>query len=92
MIKQGAVGGFLVTTSSYYENVIEYAKGLKIERVDGEKFVELWLNALGKTRETFIPVETTLYSNEGGPLNDKYSVSVNDIARFNYFNYRPYKK
>ncbi|MBP1934870.1 restriction endonuclease [Ammoniphilus resinae] len=57
MVKQGAKGGFVVTTSSYNENAVEYAKGLGIELINGDQFIELWVNAMEKTRESFIPIE-----------------------------------
>jgi restriction system protein len=45
MIKRGAVGGFVVTTSSYKQSAIEYAKGLNIELIDGVQLVKDWTNA-----------------------------------------------
>ncbi|GLH62405.1 restriction endonuclease [Parageobacillus sp. G301] len=49
MVKRGAKGGFVVTTSGFTENAREYAKGLNIELIDGVKLVEYWLEGLEKT-------------------------------------------
>jgi restriction system protein len=42
MVKQGAKGGFVVTTSTFTDNAIAYAEDLNIELIDGEKLVEYW--------------------------------------------------
>lgn len=46
MIKQGARGGFVVTTSDFTANAKKYAQGLGIELVNGPQLIELWAAAL----------------------------------------------
>ncbi|SES61978.1 restriction system protein [Oceanobacillus limi] len=43
IIKNGAAGGYVITTSSYTKAAREYADGLDIELIDGIKLVDLWL-------------------------------------------------
>jgi restriction system protein len=40
MVKDGAVGGYVITTGSFTENARHYAQGLDIELIDGAKLVE----------------------------------------------------
>ncbi|MCM3629192.1 restriction endonuclease [Paenibacillus glycanilyticus] len=53
MIKQGAKGGYVVTTSKFTSHAIAYAEGLNIELIDGNHLVELWLQHLEAKREHF---------------------------------------
>ncbi|CAM3889030.1 hypothetical protein GCM10009865_22240 [Aeromicrobium ponti] len=46
MIKQGAIGGYVVTTGSFTKYAREYAEELNIELVDGVRLVEIWLAGL----------------------------------------------
>lgn len=46
MVKEGALGGYIVTTGSFTKNAKEYAEELNIELIDGVKLVELWLAGL----------------------------------------------
>ncbi|MEH7525811.1 restriction endonuclease [Bacillus sp. JJ1503] len=46
MVKHGAKGGYVVTTSSFTKAAMEYAEGLDIELIDGVKLVELWIAGL----------------------------------------------
>ncbi|MEH7392182.1 restriction endonuclease [Bacillus sp. JJ1474] len=46
MVKHGAKGGYVITTSSFTKAAKEYAEGLNIELIDGVKLVELWLSGL----------------------------------------------
>lgn len=46
MVKQGAMGGYVVTTGSFTKNAKDYAAELNIELIDGVKLVELWLAGL----------------------------------------------
>ncbi|MBP3962610.1 restriction endonuclease [Paenibacillus lignilyticus] len=48
MIKQKAAGGYVVTTSSFTQNAVDYAKGLNIELIGGQNLVELWIDSLEK--------------------------------------------
>lgn len=48
IVKRGAVGGFVVTTSGFSKNAKAYAHDLGIELIDGVKFVEMWIESLGK--------------------------------------------
>ncbi|MFD0620351.1 restriction endonuclease [Paenibacillus sp. GCM10027629] len=52
MMKQSAVGGYVVTTSKFTSNAYTYAKGLNIELIDGNQLVELWLQHLEVKRES----------------------------------------
>lgn len=58
MIKNGAMGGYVITTSSFTEAAKHYARGLDIELIDGVRLVELWLDGMENTEEEikhFIP-------------------------------------
>lgn len=46
MIKMGAKGGYVITTSSFTPAARQYAEGLDIELIDGVKLVDLWLSGL----------------------------------------------
>ncbi|MEF3352103.1 restriction endonuclease [Paenibacillus sp. GYB006] len=52
MIKQGAVGGYVITTSKFTSNACNYANGLDIDLIDGNQLVELWLEHLDSKRES----------------------------------------
>lgn len=52
MMKQNAVGGYVVTTSQFTPNAYAYAKGLNIDLINGNQLVELWLEYLEETRES----------------------------------------
>lgn len=51
MIKQGAAGGFVVTTSDFTSKARKYAEGLNIDLIDGNKLVELWTYATAQKKE-----------------------------------------
>ncbi|MGG4481264.1 restriction endonuclease [Paenibacillus illinoisensis] len=51
MVKQGAVGGYVVTTSDFTSNARNYAEGLDIELINGTQLVELWLEHLETKNE-----------------------------------------
>lgn len=51
MVKQDAVGGFVVTTSDYTSNARNYAEGLDIDLINGTQLVELWLEHLENKSE-----------------------------------------
>ncbi|WP_339308675.1 restriction endonuclease [Paenibacillus sp. FSL R5-0519] len=46
MVKQGAVGGYVVTTSEFTSNARNYAEGLDIDLINGTQLVELWMEHL----------------------------------------------
>ncbi len=46
MIKQGAAGGYVITTSEFTSNAYMYAEGLNIDLINGKQVVELWLDYL----------------------------------------------
>lgn len=46
MEKHNAVGGFVVTTSDFSERAKKYAQGLNIQLINGEDFVDLWMESL----------------------------------------------
>lgn len=51
IVKQGAVGGYVVTTSNFTSNARNYAEGLDIELINGTQLVELWLEHLETKNE-----------------------------------------
>lgn len=58
MIKNGAKGGYVITTCSFTEAAKHYAKGLDIELIDGVRLVELWIDEMENTEDEikkFIP-------------------------------------
>lgn len=46
MIKRGAKGGYVITTSDFTTAAKEYAKGLDIELIDGVQLVTYWLASM----------------------------------------------
>lgn len=48
MVKQGATGGFVVTTGCFTQNAKKYAEGLNIELINGVSLVEYWLQGLSQ--------------------------------------------
>jgi restriction system protein len=46
MVKMGAKGGYVITTSSFTTAARQYAEGLDIELIDGVKLVEFWLSGM----------------------------------------------
>ena len=54
MVKQGAVGGYVVTTSDFTANARNYAQGLNMDLINGRQLVELWLEFLERKREWVI--------------------------------------
>ncbi|MCM3594183.1 restriction endonuclease [Metabacillus idriensis] len=46
MIKQNAVGGYVITTSSFTKAAREYAKNLNIQLIDGVQLVDYWLESM----------------------------------------------
>jgi len=46
MVKQGAKGGFVVTTSDFTTSAKEYCDGLNIKLINGEELVEIWAKSL----------------------------------------------
>ncbi|MHA6482849.1 restriction endonuclease [Paenibacillus sp. strain BS8-2] len=55
MVKQGAVGGYVITTSDFTSNARAYAQGLNIDLINGRQLVDLWLAHLESKRER-VPV------------------------------------
>ncbi|QSF46541.1 restriction endonuclease [Paenibacillus tianjinensis] len=51
MVKQDAVGGYVVTTSDFTPNARAYAQGLNIDLINGRQLVELWLDHLNAKSE-----------------------------------------
>ncbi|MGO4732124.1 restriction endonuclease [Paenibacillus sp. 2KB_22] len=51
MVKQNAVGGYVITTSDFTNNARNYAEGLDIELINGTQLVELWLEHLETKNE-----------------------------------------
>lgn len=51
MVKQGAAGGFVVTTSDFTGNAKKYAEDLNIQLIDGSMLVELWTYSLAKNKQ-----------------------------------------
>ncbi|PWV97911.1 restriction system protein [Paenibacillus cellulosilyticus] len=52
MMKQDAVGGYVVTTSKFTPNAYAYAKGLNIDLINGTQLVEIWMDYLDDKRES----------------------------------------
>ena len=46
IIKNGAKGGYIITTSSFTDSAKQYASDLNIELIDGVKLVDLWIQSL----------------------------------------------
>lgn len=46
MLKKGAKGGYIITTSSFTPSAKQYASDLNIELIDGVKLVDLWIESL----------------------------------------------
>ena len=56
MAKQDAIGGYVVTTGRFTDGAYEYANGLNIELIDGQKLVDLWIRHLEGVREEDLSV------------------------------------
>lgn len=46
MIKQGAKGGYVITTSDFTPSAKKYAENLNIELINGEELVTYWLESM----------------------------------------------
>lgn len=46
MVKHGAEGGYIITTSAFSANAKKYAQGLNIELIDGPRIAELYMKSL----------------------------------------------
>lgn len=54
MVKQDAIGGYVITTSDFTSNARNYAEGLDIDLINGTQLVELWLEHLETKSERVI--------------------------------------
>ncbi|MGO4730273.1 restriction endonuclease [Paenibacillus sp. 2KB_22] len=54
MVKQGAVGGYVVTTSEFTSNARNYAEGLDIDLINGTQLMELWMEHLETKSERVV--------------------------------------
>ncbi|TLS51547.1 restriction endonuclease [Paenibacillus antri] len=52
IVKDGADGGCVVTTSAFTQAAIDYAKAVDIELIDGDDLLDLWEEALEYKKET----------------------------------------
>ncbi|RPF53317.1 restriction endonuclease [Aquisalibacillus elongatus] len=46
MVRNGAKGGYVITTSNFTKSAYEYAKDLDIKLIDGVKLVDYWLETM----------------------------------------------
>jgi restriction system protein len=46
MVKENAIGGYIITTSGFTDAAKDYAKTLNIELIDGVQLVDHWLDSL----------------------------------------------
>jgi restriction system protein len=58
MVKQGAAGGFVVTTGSFTDNALDYwhelkAQGVNIDLIDGQTLVKYWAEAEGNKARVY---------------------------------------
>ena len=44
MVKQGAVGGYVISARDFEQSTKEYVKELNIQLINGKELVKLWLN------------------------------------------------
>ena len=51
MVKRGAAGGYVVTTSGFSDKAKQYAQGLNIELIDGKGLSGMWLESLKVSRQ-----------------------------------------
>ncbi|MDQ8735101.1 restriction endonuclease [Paenibacillus sp. LHD-38] len=51
MVKQDAEGALVVTTSSFSQEAIRYAKEVNVRLIDGEQFLDMWLQSINITLE-----------------------------------------
>ncbi|GGH87578.1 restriction system protein [Pullulanibacillus pueri] len=54
MVKQGAAGGFVVTTSQFTSNAIGYAENLDIQLIDGITLVNMWISGAEKQYKHYL--------------------------------------
>jgi restriction system protein len=46
MVRMGAGGGFVVTTSTFNDGAVSYAESVGIELWDGEQFLDMWMETV----------------------------------------------
>lgn len=51
MLKAGATGGFVATTSDFTNEARKYARETNVDLIDGGSLVELWTYSLAKSKE-----------------------------------------
>lgn len=51
MLKKGAKGGYIITTSSFTHSAKQYASDLNIELIDGVKLVDIWIQSLNNNEQ-----------------------------------------
>ena len=52
MVRQGALGGFVVTTSDYTSAAKKYADEIGIELVNGKELINLWTQTIRRQKKT----------------------------------------
>lgn len=50
MIKRGAAGAFVATTSDFTSKALKYAEDLDVDLINGGMLVELWTHSLARTK------------------------------------------
>jgi restriction system protein len=56
VVKQGAAGGFVATTSEFTGKAKKYAEDLNVDLIDGSMLVELWAYSLARNKEKQRPL------------------------------------
>lgn len=51
MVKQNTEGALVVTTSSFSEEAIKYANEVNVRLIDGEQFLDMWLQSINLIEE-----------------------------------------
>jgi restriction system protein len=51
IVRTRATGGFFISTSSFSAEAVDYAQDVGIELVDGERFLDMWIETVRTTEE-----------------------------------------
>jgi restriction system protein len=66
MIKQKALGGFVVTTSYFTPNAIKYSEELNINLIDGQRLIDMWTQGVENTIN-----QTNKYLNNNNSIDNR---------------------
>lgn len=54
MVKQGAVGGYVISVRDFEQSTKDYVQGLNIQLINGKELVKMWLHPQPASKKSFI--------------------------------------